>query len=55
MKELYTTTDGKQFVIVQEWLEAEDPWVEYENTKTLQRYTCRRAAFLARTSRQVLA
>jgi hypothetical protein len=55
MKELYNTANGTTFVIVREWLEEEDPWVEYENIKTLQRYTCRKAALLERTVRQVLA
>ena len=57
MKELYTGAEGKQFRIIAEYTPEEDNdvWVEYENIKTLQRYTCRKAAFLARTSRQVIA
>ena len=57
MKELYTTNDGKEFIIIAEYCpnEDNDVWVEYINTKTQQRYNCRKAAFLARTSRQLLA
>lgn len=57
MKMLYTTADGKEFRIINEYTPNNDGdvWVEYENTKTLQRYNCRKAAFEARTVRQLLA
>ena len=55
MKHIYTTADGRQFVIVQEWLEGMDPWVKYTNVQTGQEYTARKEAFLIRTQVQVLA
>ena len=55
MKHIYTTADGKQFVILREWFEQQDPWVEYVNVQTNQTYTARKEAFLSRTQVQVLA
>lgn len=57
MKELWTTADGKEFEIIAEYCpnEENDVWVEYINVKTKQKYNCRKAAFLMRTSRQVKA
>jgi hypothetical protein len=33
--------------------EEDDPWVEFENVNTKQRYTCRQEAFLARYTPRV--
>jgi hypothetical protein len=57
MRELFSTACGKEFEIIAEYCpnEEDDVWVEYENIKTLQRYTCRKAALLERTVRHVLA
>lgn len=33
--------------------EEQDPWVEFENIDTRQRYTCRKEAFLARYTPRV--
>jgi hypothetical protein len=55
MKYIYTTADGRQFEIVQEWLKDEDPWVKYANVQTGQEYTARKEAFLIRTQVQILA
>jgi hypothetical protein len=43
-------TQGVRMRIIAEYNpnEESDPWVEFENIVTQQRYSCRKAAFLAR-------
>lgn len=45
--ELWRTTD-KEFRVIERYTHNDDPWIEYENYQTKQRYTCRQAAFEAR-------
>jgi len=50
--ELWRTTD-KEFRVIARYCPNEDTdtWIEYENYKTKERYTCRLEAFLARFTR----
>jgi len=53
MTDIYTTANGWQFRIIEEYSVQGDAWIEYENMATGQRYTARKAAFLVRFRRQV--
>jgi hypothetical protein len=49
--ELWRTHDKEFRVIARYNTEDNDPWIEYENYKTKERYTCRLEAFEARFTR----
>ena len=46
----YTTPNGDVFDSIKTWFpdSENDLWIEYQNQKTKQKYTCRLAAFLTR-------
>lgn len=48
--ELWRTADNTVFKVIARYTpnEDNDPWIEYENTTTQARYTCREEAFRAR-------
>ena len=48
--ELWRTHD-KEFRVIERYNKQDDPWIEYENYQTKQRYTCRLEAFEARFTR----
>lgn len=52
LNEIYGSAEGKVFKITAIYnpTEEDDPWVKYVNTDTLQEYSCRQEAFLARFS-----
>lgn len=47
MKEIYTSSDHKEFELLAEYAvnDSTDIWVEYRNCLTKEIYTCRKAAF----------
>ena len=47
MKEIYTSTDNKEFEKLAEYAvnDSTDIWVEYRNCQTKEIYTCKKAAF----------
>ena len=47
---LYTSSDQKTFEVIERYQRDEDLWIRYRNQQTLQEYTCRLEAFLARFS-----
>ena len=47
---LYTSPDARTFEVIERYQRDEDPWIRYRNQTTLQEYTCRLEAFLARFS-----
>ena len=47
---LYTSPDARTFEVIERYEQANDPWIRYRNQTTLQEYTCRLEAFLARFS-----
>jgi hypothetical protein len=51
----WTSTQGARMRIIAEYNpnEESDPWVEFENIQTQQRYSCRKEAFLARYNPKV--
>lgn len=46
----WATSDSKVFEIIDMTVQEDDAWVEYENTQTKDRYTCRFEAFKHRFS-----
>ena len=48
--DLYSTPTGLLFKVTGLELRDNDPWVLYENTQTLESYSCRQEAFLSRFS-----
>jgi len=52
LNEIYGSVDGKVFKVVAIYNpnEENDPWVEFINTDTEQKYSCRQEAFLLRYS-----
>ena len=47
---LYTSPDARTFEVIERYQRDEDLWIRYRNQTTLQEYTCRLEAFLARFS-----
>ena len=50
--EYYFSVDRKVFEVLELYIQDGELWVRYNNTQTLQEYTCLRDAFLARYSLQ---
>lgn len=50
LNDLYSGSDGKVFRVTAIFNpnEENDPWVEYSNTQTGQKFSCRQEAFLSR-------
>lgn len=46
--DIYFSLDGKQFEIVDFWVEQGEPWVKYINSQTEKEYTCLHEAFISR-------
>jgi hypothetical protein len=46
--DLFSTASGLLFKVTGIELRDNDPWVLYENTQTLESYSCRQEAFLSR-------
>jgi hypothetical protein len=50
--EYYFSADRKVFEVLELYTQNDAPWVRFNNTETLQEYTCLQDAFLARYSLQ---
>jgi hypothetical protein len=48
--DLYFSSNGSVYEIIDFWVMDGDPWIKYKNTFTGQEYTCLNDAFLSRFS-----